>query len=72
MSFKIARVLETIKDGEWHTLEEVRRKVKLTRNQIQQVASFLEQYEFTETDKTKRKIRMKETAKSFLTQKATS
>ena len=46
MAFKITGVLEILSDGEWHTLELIRRKMKLNRNQVQQVAAFLEKYEF--------------------------
>lgn len=72
MAFKIAGVLEILGDGEWHTLELIRRRMELNRNQVQQVAAFLEKYEFVTIDETRKKIRVKEAVKKFLMQQITS
>jgi len=69
---KIARVLEMLSDGEWHTLQRIRRKMKLNKDQIQQIALFLEEYEFVTIDETKNKIRIEEAVRKFLVQEATS
>ena len=69
---KIAGVLEMLIDGEWHTLQGIRRKMKLNVNQIQQIAMFLEEYEFVAFDETKNKIRIEEAVRKFLVQSATS
>jgi len=72
MAFRIARVLEILIDGEWHTLEGVRRKTKVSRNQIQQIAEFLEEYEFVTLDEAKRRMRIGEAVRKFLAAEPTS
>ncbi len=71
MAFGVAGVLEILSDGDWHTLEEVRRKMNLNRNQIQQIAGFLKEYEFVALDETQKRMRIEETVRKFLTKKAT-
>jgi DNA-binding IclR family transcriptional regulator len=71
MAFRVAEVLEILSDGNWHTLEEVRRKMDLNRNQIQQIAGFLKEYEFVAIDETQKRMRVEETVRKFLTQEAT-
>jgi DNA-binding IclR family transcriptional regulator len=71
MALKVAEVLEILNDGNWHTLEEVRRKMNLNRNQIQQIAGFLKEYEFVAIDETQKRMRIEETVRKFLTQEAT-
>ena len=69
---KIAGVLEMLSDGEWHTLRGIRRKLKLNKDQVQQVAMFLEEYEFVAFDETKNKLRIEEAVRKFLAGGATS
>jgi DNA-binding IclR family transcriptional regulator len=72
MALKIAGVLEMLSDGEWHTLQRIRRKMKLNKDQIQQIALFLEEYEFVAVDETKNKIKIEEAVRKFLAKEATS
>lgn len=72
MALKVAGVLEMLNDGKWHTLEKIRRKMKLNKNQIQQIAGFLMQYDFVSADETGKKIRIEEAARKFLVQETTS
>lgn len=72
MVCKIAGVLEMLNDGKWHALEEIRRRMKLKRNQIRQIAAFLKEYEFVTIDETRKKIRIEEAVGKFLTREATS
>jgi hypothetical protein len=46
--------------------------MKLNKDQIQQIALFLEEYEFVAIDETKNKIRIEEAVRKFLVQEATS
>jgi len=69
---KIARTLEILNDGKWHTLKEIKQKTKLNKNQIQQVIDFLEGYGFISVDKMARKIRLDKSAEKFLTQNSKS
>lgn len=59
-------------DGEWHGLEEIRKEMGLSRSQVQQIVGFLKQYEFVMFDEAKKKVRLEEATKEFLTRMATS
>jgi hypothetical protein len=72
MAFKIAGVLEMLSDGKWHALQTIRGRMKLNKDQSQQIALFLEEYEFVTFDQTKTKIRIKEDVRKFLAKEATS
>lgn len=72
MALKVAGVLEMLRDGKWHTLEEIQRKMKLNKNQTQQIAGFLMQYEFVSVDETGKNIRIEEAVRKFLVQETTS
>jgi transcription initiation factor IIE alpha subunit len=69
---KIAKALESLKDGGWHTMEEIRETMKLNEAQIQQIITFLREYKFIIIDKTERKVKLDETIRQFLKQTTTS
>jgi len=69
---KIAEVLEMLEDGRWHTLKEIREKIKLSENKIQQIVEFLKGYGFVLMDEEKGWVKLDETVKEFLRQTATS
>ena len=69
---KITEVLEMLEDGRWHTLKEIREKIKLSENKIQQIVEFLKGYGFVLMDEEKGWIKLDETVKEFLRQTATS
>ena len=69
---KIAGFLEALTDGEWHTLAGIRRKLKLSKDQIQQIAIFLEEYKFVAFNETKSKVKIEEAVRNFLVQGVTS
>lgn len=64
---KIAEILEILTDGQWHLLEEIRQKMNLNNNQIQQIATFLKEYEFIAIDESRKEMRLEEAVKKFLT-----
>jgi DNA-binding IclR family transcriptional regulator len=72
MAFKVAAFLEMLSDGKWHGLEEVRKKTRLSVEQVGQIAEFLEQYGFVTVDAAEKRIRIREAVKRFLTGRATS
>jgi len=61
-----------LKDRQWHTLEEIQQKTKITKKQTKQIIQFLKEYNFITTDKTEEKIMLNKTVQKFLTQTATS
>jgi hypothetical protein len=69
---KISRILELLNDGQWHMLDDVQKKTKLDKDQLQQIVAFLKEYEFIATKDEKEEVRLQETARRFLAQNITS
>lgn len=65
-------ILEILDDGQWHFIEEIRLAAKLNDSQSRAITKFLSFYDFVTLDEEKRKVKLKETARKFLTQGATS
>jgi uncharacterized protein YutD len=59
-------------DGEWHTIDEVRKQMRRSENQVKRITEFLSEYDFIAVDNSKNRIKIKEAARSFLLQPATS
>jgi hypothetical protein len=53
-------------------LDDVQKKTKLDKDQLQQIVAFLKEYEFIATKDEKEEIRLQETARRFLAQNITS
>ena len=68
---RIAEMLEILNDGQWHLSAEIKRKMKLTNDQVKQVVDFLREYDFVTVDDASRKIRISEEVRDFLSQKPT-
>lgn len=68
---KIAKALEYLKDGQWHTIEEMREKMRLNQAQIQQIITFLGEYNFITINQAEKKVKIEETIRRFLTQTVT-
>lgn len=71
-SSKIAEILELLSSGKWCMLEEIQKKTKVDREQMQQIIEFLKEYDFVVLDETEKKIRLNKLAQEFLTQTATA
>lgn len=69
---RIAEVLEILTDGEWHGLDDIRKRTKLRKHQVLQIIGFLEDYKFIMAKETKKEIKLKETVRKFLIQGATA
>jgi DNA-binding IclR family transcriptional regulator len=69
---RIAEILEILGDGEWHSIGEVQKEMRLNENQVKRITEFLSEYEFIAVDNSKSKMRIKEAVRSFLLQPATS
>jgi hypothetical protein len=50
MGSKMALALELLRDGEWHSLEEIREIVEIDEYQAKEFASFLGEYDFATRD----------------------
>lgn len=69
---KIEKALEYLKDGKWHTVEELREKMKVNEDQIQQIIAFLSEYNFIIINQAENQVKLEGTIQKFLTQTATS
>ncbi|MCJ7767632.1 hypothetical protein MUP79_04515 [Candidatus Bathyarchaeota archaeon] len=53
-------------------LNDVQKKTRLNKDQVQQIIAFLKEYQFVTTNDTKEEIRLQEAARRFLAQNVTS
>ena len=65
-------ILEILGDGEWHTIDDVRKEMGLSANQLKRIMEFLSEYEFIAVDNSKKRMKIKEAVRSFLLQPVTS
>jgi len=68
---EISKILEMLSDGQWHLLEEIQQKTELDKNKTRQVMVFLKKYSFIVLDEAKKRIKLEEAVRNFLTQTAT-
>jgi len=69
---KIGKILEILNDGQWHSIEDIKLTEKLNDSQSKAITKFLSVYDFITLDEENKKMKLKETARKFLTQGATS
>ncbi len=69
---KIAKILDILDDGQWHSIKDINLAAKLNDSQSKAITKFLSFYDFIKLDEEKKKVKLKETARKFLTQSATS
>lgn len=69
---KMAKILEILQDGKWHTLEEIRERTELEEKKIQQVMDFLGKYCFVMIDKTRKRVMLDRAFEDFLGEKSSS
>lgn len=65
-------ILELLNDGKWHSVEEIRWKMRLKEHEVHKIVTFLEEYNFILLEKTRGTIKIEETARRFLIQSASS
>ena len=63
---KLALVLEVLKDGEWHEIEELQQLVELNENQVHEIAAFLYEYDFATMDIINKKVKINKYFREFL------
>lgn len=62
----IDRIIDLLKNGEWHELKEISDKTRLHEFKIEIITSFLAEYDFLEVDKRKKKIKLSPQLQLFL------
>jgi len=53
-------------------LADLEKKTRLNKTQVQQIITFLKEYEFVTVNDAKKEIKLEDSARKFLTQKITS
>jgi len=67
----IAKILELLKDGEWHTLQEIQQRTRVDKDQIYRITEFLKEYSFIVADDVGKKVRLDKIVQKFLTKTTT-
>ena len=62
----IDEILELLKDGKWHSMNEVMEKSRLSEFKAETVMSFLAEYNFIQLDRERKKARLTPPALDFL------
>jgi len=62
----IDEILCSLKDGEWHDLEEVTKKVALPKFKVELAVNFLEEYDFIQLNESARKIKLQPAILKFI------
>ena len=55
-----------LSDGQWHTVEEIQKRVKVHSNHIQRVIEFLKTYDLIVIDDLEKKIKLSKMTRKFL------
>jgi len=66
MQPKIENAIELLKDGKWHTIDEISQKTRLHKFKIELLADFLADYTFIEFNKKQHKAKSSKTFAAFL------
>jgi len=59
-------ILDMLKDGGWHTFEDIKGKVRLNENQMVKIVKFLEEYGFIIKDDVGKRIKLDEAVRKLL------
>lgn len=68
---KIADILEMLDDGQWHFLDDIRQKMRMSKSQLRQIMAFLKEYEFVAIDEVRESIKLEDCVRKFLDPNAT-
>ncbi len=66
MKPKTESIIELLRDGKWHTLEEISRKTRLHEFKIEILTDFLADYSFIEFNKKERRAKSSKAFTDFL------
>jgi DNA-binding IclR family transcriptional regulator len=68
---KITMILEILSDGKWHGIEELQQRMELDEHKVQEIATFLNKYDFATIDDANKKVKINRGFQKFLTQTTT-
>jgi len=64
--FVIETVLSLLKDGKWHDLPEIAKKIATHQFRVEMIAIFLSDYGFVEFDKKGQKVKLNSLTREFI------
>jgi DNA-binding IclR family transcriptional regulator len=62
----IDEILYLLKDGEWHELKEITKKVALPQFKVELAVNFLEEYDFIQLNESVRKVKLQPAILRFI------
>ena len=65
---KITVMLDILSDGKWHGIEELLLRLELNEHKLQEVTTFLNNYDFVKIDKKNRKVKINKDFQKLLAQ----
>ena len=65
---KITVMLDILSDGKWHGTEELLLRLELNEHKLQEVTTFLNNYDFVKIDKKNRKVKINKDFQKLLAQ----
>jgi len=63
---KLDRILESLHDSQWHSLDEIRAQFSLSEDKTNEIIHFLEEQEFITIDDERGRIKIKSSGLEFL------
>jgi predicted transcriptional regulator len=64
----MGKILKLLSDGEWHTVDEIQERIRLTGSKVKRVIEFLKEYNLVIIDEGEHRIRLNDSVRKFLTQ----
>jgi DNA-binding IclR family transcriptional regulator len=71
MGSKITMILEILRDGKWHGIEELQQRMELDEYKVQEITKFLNKYDFATIDGANKKVKINRGFQKFLAQTMT-
>jgi len=68
---KITMILEMLGDGKWHGIEELQQRLELNERKVQEITTFLNNYDFVKIDKEHGKVKINRNFQKLLVQTIT-
>ena len=63
---QVEDILRLLKNGKWHDLEEIEKKIQLRDFNVTNITKFLSQYNFIKLDKEGKKVKLDPSTQDFL------
>jgi hypothetical protein len=71
MASKMELTLEILSDGKWHGIDELEQRLDLNEHEVLEITLFLNRYDFAFVDDARRKVKLSEDFRKFLSRSLT-